>query len=903
MNNKLKLFNHNKKAFELVKKTFETENIVGIVHATGTGKSYIGLSLALDNKDKKIVYVVPSNSILEHINEIIEQNNLQSDLKHVEFRTYQSFVNMTEKELSELNLDMLILDEFHHIGAPIWGARINKIIETHKDLKVFGMSAYTIRDRGSINERDLANPKTNELFSNKIVSRYDLCDAIIDGILPKPTYKSAFIKLEDTLLKLEEKLEGKNKNSKDYIECKKILDSIKKRIHEAPEINELFKRNIKKTGKYIYFCPPNSINNINDIDTIIEEVKKWLYEMGLNENDFIIYKTTSEMEEEGKKNREAFYNDKDLNDNNFKNKLRIMFAINQYNEGVHAPNLDGVIMGRGTTSDIVYFEQLGRALNVSQKDDITSPLILDLTNNYDFIKELESNLKERVKELKTRNFNGRNNIELEDCNFDIEMINIDLFETLRYVIDRITITWEDRYDLAKKYYDKYKHSNIPSDFKTINGVDKDDNGINIGHWMRNQRISFHNDKLSDSRIKLLNLIEFDFTEVDHDKWNKMYDLAKKYYEHHKDLKIPSRFKTINGYEKDENGIDLGRWIRLQMYNYRKGILTDSRIKLLEKININFESNYAETEWNKMYDLAKKYYEYHKNLEIPASFKTKNGFLKDEEGVNLGMWIFNVRKRFDKLTPKQKKKLDLLNIRLDTFDYEEDWNQKYKLASEYYKHHKNLLIPTLYKTKNGYEPDNDGTSLGRWLMGQKNKFKKLPKEKQDKLLSIGFVLNVHEEEWLSNYKLACLYYGHHKNLMIKRDFKTNDGINYDENGKTLGTWIVTQRQNFENISKERKELLLKIGFVSSVKSNKNKIEETCALNNINISKNKDILTKISYQELLSKINYLKDNNIEVTINEKLHEIFSMSSPNMKVIYGITLEELIEKYYIKSKEKGV
>ena len=36
----------------------------------------------------------------------------------------------------------------------------------------------------------------------------------------------------------------------------------------------------------------------------------------------------------------------------------------------------------------------------------------------------------------------------------------------------------------------------------------------------------------------------------------MYNLAKKYYEHHKDLKIPSRYKTINGYECNEEGIDL-----------------------------------------------------------------------------------------------------------------------------------------------------------------------------------------------------------------------------------------------------------------------------------------------------------------------------------------------------------
>ena len=41
-----------------------------------------------------------------------------------------------------------------------------------------------------------------------------------------------------------------------------------------------------------------------------------------------------------------------------------MFAINHYNEGVHDHDIDGVILGRGTASDIVYFEQIGRALSV-----------------------------------------------------------------------------------------------------------------------------------------------------------------------------------------------------------------------------------------------------------------------------------------------------------------------------------------------------------------------------------------------------------------------------------------------------------------------------------------------------------------------------------------------------------
>ena len=111
------------------------------------------------------------------------------------------------------------------------------------------------------------------------------------------------------------------------------------------------------------FCPPITEEDTNDIDTIMNEVKQWF-----DGYDVVFYKTTSKDKTSGKLNREAFYNDRDLEGNSVKKKLRIMFAINQYNEGVHAPDVDGVILGRGTTSDIVYFEQIGRALAVKRKD-------------------------------------------------------------------------------------------------------------------------------------------------------------------------------------------------------------------------------------------------------------------------------------------------------------------------------------------------------------------------------------------------------------------------------------------------------------------------------------------------------------------------------------------------------
>ena len=81
------LYNHNIESYKKVKESLSKENIAAIVHATGTGKSYNALQLAYDNQDKKIIYVVPSNGIMEHIKKIIDINpnlNFERDFSNLE---------------------------------------------------------------------------------------------------------------------------------------------------------------------------------------------------------------------------------------------------------------------------------------------------------------------------------------------------------------------------------------------------------------------------------------------------------------------------------------------------------------------------------------------------------------------------------------------------------------------------------------------------------------------------------------------------------------------------------------------------------------------------------------------------------------------------------------------------
>ena len=320
------------------------------------------------------------------------------------------------------------------------------------------------------------------------------------------------------------------------------------------------------------------------------------------------------------------------------------------------------------------------------------------------------------------------------------------------------------------------------------------------------------------------------TNYKEEEWNKKYELARAYYKYHKDLDVPIRFKTKNGYEYDEDGVALGKWINTQRQAFKGNSgykISKEQIELLKEIGMRFETKNYEEEWNKKYALAKAYYDHYGNLEIPFKFKTSNGYDYNENGVALGVWITTQRQAFKgngkKISKEQIELLKKIGMRFETKNFEEEWNKKYALAKAYYDHYGNLEIPQSFKTKNGYEYDVNGVALGVWITTQRDAFKgnsryKISKEQIKLLKEIGmrFETNYKEEEWNKKYELARAYYKYHKDLDVPIRFKTKNGYEYDEDGVALGKWINTQRQAFKGnsgykISKEQIELLKEIGM--------------------------------------------------------------------------------------------
>ena len=93
-----------------------------------------------------------------------------------------------------------------------------------------------------------------------------------------------------------------------------------------------------------------------------------------------------------------------------------------------------------------------------------------------------------------------------------------------------------------------------------------------------------------------------------------------------------------------------------------------------------------------------------------------------------------------------------------------------------------------------------------------------------------------------------------------------------------------------------QILLNMGFKFN-KGIEDKIykQEICKNHNIDLKINDKIIERISKIELISKINYLEANNLElVDSTGKLIDIFSMSSIDIQDKYGISLETIIDTY---------
>lgn len=336
-------------------------------------------------------------------------------------------------------------------------------------------------------------------------------------------------------------------------------------------------------------------------------------------------------------------------------------------------------------------------------------------------------------------------------------------------------------------------------------------------------------------------------------------------------------------------------------------------------------NNKEKRWYESFLLVKE----HLLLGDESKYEWINNWIQNQRTAYKNRDI-PMEERKNTLLPLKDWQVELLKdvgIRLENINRDEEWMKMFQLAKKRYEYEKSLDIQQNLEIENECEIDKKALSV--WYSVQRKAYKnrsisegerkyKIPPLKDwqvDLLNSIEMIWdNKTEVTWMKNFELASIYYKHYGHLNISQRFKTKKGYEYDENGNALCVWIAAQRIAYRNrkipkeerrdtkgsLTDERVKLLNGIRMIWNVRKNKDTIMILCKQYGIDCKKNNSLFNKTRV-EFYAKIRYLFDNNLPITINGEVHEIFNMSDVNMQVKYGVSLKDLLDKY-IKGKTRG-
>lgn len=219
--------------------------------------------------------------------------------------------------------------------------------------------------------------------------------------------------------------------------------------------------------------------------------------------------------------------------------------------------------------------------------------------------------------------------------------------------------WQERYDLALAYKTEHGDLEIPSVYKT-------EDGVWLGSWVSRQRQALNSGSsaLSSERRKLLRTLfkgerrpsdpAADHGTVREANWERNFRSAARYARKYKHLLVPASYV-------DSDGVRLGVWIsnlRAARKNRPASYqVTPAHIKKLNSIGMVWDARDAK--WGTAYQQAKAYYKAHGNLHAAANYKS------DETGFCLGDWLRRMREwditHDPKLTPERRAMLDKIGM--------------------------------------------------------------------------------------------------------------------------------------------------------------------------------------------------------------------------------------------------
>lgn len=562
---------HNQETIKNVLKFFETSNKCCAIQATGTGKTFLILRLLEIYNDvgKKAIIFAPNREIIKQTRKKMVTYNLNN----ATFYTYQKLARMIDDEISNIKVDLIVCDELHRTGAKTWGKKFEYIVDTHPEAKVFGVTATPLR---CVDGRDMAD----EYFGGNRACNISLAEAFVREIIPvMPIYVSALYTFEEEYQNISRKINNSNNSAEEKAKFQKELLIAKRQLEKANGVPEIIKKYIRNyNGKYLVFCKDKKhLYAMKDI------VIGWFREAGYRGKifEYPYFSNNSAV----RRNLENFQN-------NGEEGLKLLFVIDKLNEGLHLEEVHGCILLRTTVSNIIYYQQIGRAIDAGSNEQ---RVILDLVSNFDSLKSLnfKKELEQKIIERRKGRFSDcSEKIDLKKfCVVDCVHECIEIFDSIE---NSLIDGWNIRMQALNKYYLREGHSNVP--IRHIEEIDG--NNINLGLFVYHIRNGGY--KLTEREKNQLETVQFIYKKVHEQRWDIFLEALNNYKSEYGDCDVPVKYTTLIG----DVEINLGEAVSEIRKRNKKGELDNEKISELN--NIEFIWDVDEYRFYKHIDEVNKY---------------------------------------------------------------------------------------------------------------------------------------------------------------------------------------------------------------------------------------------------------------------------------------------------------
>ena len=405
-----------------------------VVSATGTGKTVISAFdyarfARLHPGKNRLLFIAHREEILKqslqcfrsvlrdyNFGEMYTGNYKPESMEHI-FMSVQTFNSMRpDLTFDEDYYDFIIIDEFHHAPARSY----RPILKHFKPQILLGLTATPERMDG----KDIL-----KYFNDHITSEIRLPEAIDRGILSPFQYFGVTDTMDLTAVTWK-------KGGYDPVELENLYaNSRNKSLERAALIRDAIRRYI------------SSIDDLKCLGFCVSVGHARYMADYFNNNGISAIALTGNSPREERNNAHSRLR---------KGEIKIIFAVDIYNEGIDIPEINTILFLRPTESLTVFIQQLGRGLRLSEGKECLTVLDFVGRSNakYNFSGKFLALMRKRAISIKDEITSGFMDLP-RGCYIELEK------QAQEYILENIKKSYSSRNSLISRIEEFNSNSGIP----------------------------------------------------------------------------------------------------------------------------------------------------------------------------------------------------------------------------------------------------------------------------------------------------------------------------------------------------------------------------------------------------------------------------------------------------------